>query len=209
MERPTSIYLIRHGQTTINAEHKLSGFTDPPLTDLGRRQAEGLGGMLADVQLDVLYTSPMERTVDTAAPLAEAHGRKARRLDGLKEQNFGAWEGKSFTEIFKLIPGGPENLLRGPFLARFPEDEGTESFVARVMTTWRDEVLPGNDGKTIALVTHSGVIVILLCHFLGIDPFGNFFRIRVDNGSATLVERYGLGLYHFRYINRLPYLAQD
>ena len=206
MERPTRIYFIRHGQTTINEQGKLSGFTNPPLTDLGKAQAAAAARLLEGKRFDRIFSSPLDRAADTARYLADASDSPVELVEGLKEQNFGEWEGKSFTEIFDLIPGGAKNLLRGPFLARFPAGEGTEAFVARVMKTYRDEILAGNEQKKVAVVTHSGVIVVLLCHFLGIDPFSNFFRIRIDNGSVTMAERFEFGLYHLRYINRVGHL---
>lgn len=202
MKRLQRIILIRHGQTTTNAEKKLSGNTNPPLTDVGREQAKKAGESLASFQIDRLFSSPMQRAVDTASAIAGKRGIEIETDERLIEQNFGEWEGKPFSEIFKLIPGGPEGLLRGPFLGRFPAGEGTEQFVARVLGAFRDLILKESEGQTIAVVTHSGVIVILMCHFLGIDPFSHFFRIRVDNGSASMVDRYALGLYHIQFINR-------
>lgn len=202
MERLQRIILVRHGQTTINAEKKLSGHSDPPLTEEGKEQAGRVAEGLASYKIDRLFASPMQRAVDTARAISENSALEIETDKRLIEQNFGQWEGKSYSEIFKLIPGGPEGLLRGPFLGRFPAGEGTKQFVARVMGVFRDFILNETEGQTIAVVTHSGVIVILLCHFLGIDPFSNFFRLRVDNGSACMVDRYALGLYHIQFINR-------
>lgn len=196
------IILIRHAQSTLNVKKKLSGHTDPPLTELGKEQAAGLANMLAGRKIDRILSSPFSRTMDTARPIAQAAGLEIETHDGLKEQNFGDWEGKGFEEIFELMPNGPEGLLRGPFLTRFPSGEGTEMFIARVIGTYRDFILEGSEGKTIAVVTHGGFIVGLLCHFLGIDPYLNFFRFRISNASATMVDRYGLGLFHVHYVNR-------
>jgi len=203
MER-TRIILIRHGQTTINLEKKLSGHTDPPLTELGLTQARAASDMLSRQNIDRIFSSPLSRAADTAALLAKGRGIEPELHEGLMEQNFGQWEGKSFVEIFKLIPGGPEKLLRGPFLARFPEGEGTEGFVARVIKAFHDVVMKGSEGKTIAIATHLGVIVVLLSHFLGVDPLTHFYRIRVNNGSVSMVDHYEQGLYHIQYINRVP-----
>jgi alpha-ribazole phosphatase len=196
------IILIRHGQTTSNEAKLLSGHTDPPLTELGRAQAQGVAEMLKDVKIDRAFSSPFQRTLDTAAPLLEGRGLELETHDGIKEQNFGDWEEKSFTKIFEMIPGGPDKLLRGPFLTRFPAGEGTEDFVARVMKSFRDVIVPGSEGKTTAVFTHSGVITILMCHFFGIDPFLNFFRIKIENASVSCVDRYEAGLYHIQYVNR-------
>lgn len=198
------IILIRHAQSTLNVEKKLSGHTDPPLSELGQKQAASMADFFSEQKIDRLVSSPFSRTMATARPIAEATGLEIETHDGLKEQNFGDWEGKRFDEIFELMPDGPEGLLRGPFLARFPAGEGTEMFIARVIGTYRDFILEGSEGKTVAVVTHGGFIAGLLCHFLGIDPYLNFFRFQISNGSATMVDRYGLGLFHVHYVNRIP-----
>lgn len=199
----TRIILLRHGETVSNLEKKLSGHTDPPLTTRGENQALAQGEMLRDVRIDRIFSSPFSRAGHSAEAVAAGRDIEIETLDGLAEQNFGDWEGKTLLEVMDLIPGGARGIMRGPYFARFPSGEGTEYFLARVIKTYRDEILPGSEGKTIVLATHSGVITLLMCHFLGLNPFYNFFRIRIENGSVSAVDRYDLGLYSILYLNRV------
>ena len=207
-DKPTRIILVRHGQTELNLAGKLSGQTETALTELGQKQAQGVAKMLAEKKIDKIYASPYSRAVDTAKPLADSCGMEIETLPGLMEQNFGEWEGRNFNEVFSIIPGGPEGLMRGPYLGRFPAGEGTEKFAGRVMACLHDEILAPNDGKTVAVFTHAGVIAVMMCHFLGIDPFANFFRIASANGSVSIVDRFALHLFRIICINRLPEIGE-
>ena len=99
-------YLVRHGQTDWNRAGKIQGTTDIPLNETGRQQAEQLAAVLkersgypAGTRIDAVYTSPLARAFQTAEILAKEGKLPLRRLTGLRERDFGCWEGKSWQQV--------------------------------------------------------------------------------------------------------------
>jgi broad specificity phosphatase PhoE len=152
----TRLILIRHGQTRHNVEGRMAGWTDSPLTDLGRSQAERLARHVADrYRLDRIYASPLQR----ARLTAEAVGRRAHLRpilrDDLKEINFGKLESLTKEEIGEQFPGMVERRDEPVF--EYPEGESAEHFTARVRDAFRS-IIAENEGRTVAVVSHGGVL---------------------------------------------------
>src|SRR3712207_163192 len=97
----TTIYLTRHGQTEWNLNKRLQGWKNSPLTKLGISQAKALGERLKDTQIDVIYSSPIERAYKTAEIIKGNKDIEIIKHDGLKEFNYGDWEGLTIDEIEK------------------------------------------------------------------------------------------------------------
>ena len=104
-------YLVRHGQTDWNRAGKIQGTTDIPLNETGRQQAEQLAAVLkersgypAGTRIDAVYTSPLARAFQTAEILAKEGKLPLRRLTGLRERDFGCWEGKSWQQVEAEYP---------------------------------------------------------------------------------------------------------
>ena len=106
----TEILFVRHGETDWNVEQRVQGHSDRPLNANGEAQARALADKLRDDRIDAVYASDLARARDTAAPVAEAHGLEVELLPGLREKDFGTWEGLLDTEIRERFPqanGGP------------------------------------------------------------------------------------------------------
>ena len=104
-------YLVRHGQTDWNRAGKIQGTTDIPLNETGRQQAEQLATVLkersgypAKTRIDAVYASPLARAFQTAEILAKEEKLPLRRLTGLRERDFGCWEGKSWQQVEAEYP---------------------------------------------------------------------------------------------------------
>ena len=104
-------YLVRHGQTDWNRAGKIQGTTDIPLNETGRQQAEQLATVLkersgypAKTRIDAVYASPLARAFQTAEILAKEGKLPLRRLTGLRERDFGYWEGKSWQQVEAEYP---------------------------------------------------------------------------------------------------------
>ena len=104
-------YLVRHGQTDWNRAGKIQGTTDIPLNETGRQQAEQLATVLkersgypAETRIDAVYASPLARAFQTAEILAKEEKLPLRRLTGLRERDFGCWEGKSWQQVEAEYP---------------------------------------------------------------------------------------------------------
>mgnify|MGYP001822020338 CR=1 FL=1 len=157
MSASTELWLVRHGETTLNASRRLAGWTDPPLTEMGRRQAVALRRVLEDQVFDQVWSSDLERAV-TTAQLAWGEARPDARL---REINFGDLEGLSYDEVDLAFA---ELILefRG---FRIPGGESHEDFRGRVHG-FIDNLAPGRH----LLFVHGGVVRILT-QDLGLDHF--------------------------------------
>jgi broad specificity phosphatase PhoE len=94
----TTLLLVRHGETDWNAEGRLQGHTDRPLSDLGRRQARQLAGELASEELDAIYSSDLARARETAEIVGERLGLPVVLDPDLREKDWGTWEGLTSVE---------------------------------------------------------------------------------------------------------------
>jgi broad specificity phosphatase PhoE len=92
--RPTTVYLVRHGESQLNLEKRVSGQMDTPLSSKGHRYSQTLGEQLRTVQLTGIYTSALSRTIETAGPTAAIHGLPIQSHAALNEQDFGILEGR-------------------------------------------------------------------------------------------------------------------
>ncbi len=155
---PTAILLLRHGQSTWNAEGRWQGQSDPPLSDLGRDQAEEAAAKLADVGITAVVTSDLDRARTTGRILADALRLAPPSEDrGLREYDVGDWEGLTRPEIEAGWPHQLADWREGRLLAT-PGGETRSAFLQRVMAALRRVAAAGDLGETAVVVTHGGVI---------------------------------------------------
>lgn len=95
----TTVYFIRHGQSTANLSQCFAGHIDVKLTDLGRKQATRTAEFLADKHIDAVYSSDLTRAYDTACAIAVKHGLTVQTSQQLREINAGAWEGRRYDDL--------------------------------------------------------------------------------------------------------------
>ncbi len=98
------LLLARHGETADNAAHLIVGHRDPPLSDVGRAQAQALARAARDAGIASLWTSPLQRALQTAAVVGELTGVEPTVLPGLIESARGAWEGQPIDHIARQSP---------------------------------------------------------------------------------------------------------
>ena len=181
----TAIFLIRHG---INdwVGRRLPGWTpDLHLNERGRAQAEALARLLKPAKLDAVYASPLDRTVETATPIARACGVRVRTRAGLIEVNPGEWQGQSLKSLQgrKLWPV----IQHTPSLARFPGGESFPEAQARIVAEIdRLRAEHPSPRASIACVTHADVIKLAVAHYLGL-PLDLFQRLVVDPASISVL----------------------
>ncbi|MCH8132999.1 MAG: histidine phosphatase family protein [Myxococcales bacterium] len=159
--RDTQFWLIRHAESTWNAAGLWQGQADPPLSERGRFQAARLAEALAQERVEILITSDLVRTVETAEIVASRLALEAYRESGLRELDAGSWSGSSRQQIASRD---------GDLLARFDTGDvdvragGGEcrrevaSRARQVLAQWAAQ----HAGRRVAVVTHSGVIRSLL-----------------------------------------------
>ena len=138
---------------------------------------------LAGVRPDALYTSPLERTRETAAPLAAASGLVATVEDGLVECDFGEWTGRELTELARLKSW--RTVQQAPSTFRFPGGESFVELQARMVGTL-DRLRSAHPGGTVVCFSHADPIKVALAHALG-TPLDLFQRIAVDPASVSVL----------------------
>ncbi len=168
---PTSVVLVRHGETEWSRAHRHTGRTDIPLTDLGREQARRAGTVLAGRELSLVLCSPLGRAVDTCRLAGlEEH---AELVDDLQEWDYGLAEGRSTADMQREEPGW--TVWTHPSTAESAEDVGERA--DRVLT--RVEAADGD----VAVVAHGHMLRILTARWLGLPAhYGKNFVL----ATATL-----------------------
>jgi ribonuclease H / adenosylcobalamin/alpha-ribazole phosphatase len=204
---PTTFVLLRHGQTPLTPQKRFSGSggKDPELSEAGRHQARQVAAALAARgPIHAVVTSPLTRCRQTAGIVAERLGLDPYIDDGLRETDFGAWEGLTFAEVKERHPADLEAWLASPEAT--PTDGG-ESFAAvtRRVALCRDKLLARYAGKTLLLVTHVTPVKTLVRLALGAPP-ASLFRMELSAASLSAVAYYADGNTSVRLLNDTSHL---
>lgn len=165
----TRLVLIRHGETDWNVEGRYQGQADPPLNARGLAQARLLAEELRKAGLDVLYSSPLQRAVQTAQTLADALGLPLYLEPRLVEIHQGDWQGRQRSEIAARYPELFRRWQTKPWAVTPPGGESLAQVQARVYAAV-DEILSRHAGQTVGLVTHRIPIALLKVRYQGLDP---------------------------------------
>jgi probable phosphoglycerate mutase len=153
----TRMCLVRHGETNWNLEQRFQGQMDISLNARGRAQADALARELAGERFDKIYSSDLKRAVQTATPLAKAHGLPIVKEPLLREKRDGAWEGFTDTEIKAAYPHDHNRYRARRLDFVIPEGEGLAQFAQRI-TSVLTEIARANEGETLLIVAHAGVL---------------------------------------------------
>ncbi len=159
--RDTQFWLIRHAESTWNAAGLWQGQADPPLSERGRFQAARLAEALAQQRVEILITSDLVRTVETAEIVASRLALEAYRESGLRELDAGSWSGSSRQQIASRDGDLLARFDTGDVDVRAGGGECRREVAARarqVLAQWAAQ----HAGRRVAVVTHSGVIRSLL-----------------------------------------------
>ncbi|MDH2393178.1 histidine phosphatase family protein, partial [Streptomyces sp. HNM0663] len=204
---PATFVLLRHGETPLTPEKRFSGSggSDPALSEAGRRQAEAVAAALAARgTIQEIVSSPLARCRETAAAVAARLGLDVRIEDGLRETDFGAWEGLTFAEVREKYPFDLDAWLSS---AKAAPSGGGESFatVSRRVAAVRDRLIAGSAGRTVLLVTHVTPIKTLVRLALGAPP-ESLFRMELSAASLSAVAYYADGNASVRLLNDTSHL---
>jgi broad specificity phosphatase PhoE/ribonuclease HI len=204
---PTTLVLLRHGETRLTAEKRFSGAGDDPgLSDRGQVQADLAAGYLARANcgpVDAVVTSPLRRARETAAIVAAVLGLDVEEDADLCEADFGAWDGLTFLEVEERFPAELAAWLGSTSVA----PPGGESFdaVARRVRPARDRIVARHSGRTVLVVSHVTPIKLLVCSALD-APMAALFRMELDAASITRVSWWEDGNASLRAFNDTSYL---
>lgn len=160
------LYLIRHGETDWNIQGRYQGQGDPPLNDTGRAQARALALRLRRSRLDLLYSSPLRRALDTAEVIAARFDIPVVVDARLMEIHLGEWQGRLTTEIAAAWPVEFRQWLAAPWSMSPPGGETLRQVQRRVSSALA-EIAAGNRGRRVGVITHRIPIVLAAMYYLG------------------------------------------
>jgi probable phosphoglycerate mutase len=180
----TLVLLVRHGATPTTGQVMPGRAPGLHLSEAGQAQAAAVAERFATLKLDAIYTSPLERASETAAPTAAATGLTPIEEPGLLEADVGEWTGKTLASLARLkewrgVHGSPSTF-------RFPGGESLAELQARVVAVL-DRVHAAHPGGTVACFSHADPIRLGLVFALG-APLDAFGRVVVDTGSISALR---------------------
>jgi probable phosphoglycerate mutase len=182
----TRLCLVRHGETAWNAAHRVQGQLDVPLNDTGLKQAEAVGRALAGERFDVLYSSDLTRTRQTAAPAARRLGLEPQLDAGLRERHYGMFQELTYAEVkVKYAAEYARFAARDPSFD-FGSGESLIAFTARCLETL-SRIAAAHEGGHLLVVTHGGVLDELYRHVHGL-PVGSARDFGIPNCGLNRVE---------------------
>ncbi|MEU1482613.1 bifunctional RNase H/acid phosphatase [Streptomyces sp. NPDC005752] len=204
---PATFVLLRHGETALTPEKRFSGSggSDPELSETGRHQAAcAAEAFAARGAVQDIVSSPLRRCRQTAEAVALRLGLEVRIEDGLRETDFGAWEGLTFAEVRERHGPDLTTWLASPDAA---PTGGGESFaeVAERVSATRDRLIARYAGRTVLLVTHVTPIKTLVRLALGAPP-ESLFRMELSPASVSTVAYYADGNPSLRLLNDTSHL---
>jgi broad specificity phosphatase PhoE len=178
----TELWLIRHGETEWSASGKHTSRTDLPLTELGRERAAKLGKYLATTKFAAVLRSPMLRAKQTCE--IAGFGAQAVVDDGLKEWDYGVYEGRTSKEIQAEIPGW--SVWTSPILGGETVEhvgERADGVIARALAAGEASA---DDSAKVALFAHAHILRILAARWVGLEARGGSF-FALETGSLSVL----------------------
>src|SRR5664280_2866288 len=205
-EPPTTMLLLRHGQTPLSVEKRFSGVGDRPLTEIGLAQAGAAARRLRGCSAVAVVASPLRRAVQTADLVAAEIGVAVTVDEGLRETDFGDWEGYTFAEVQHRWPDQLSAWLASPDVAP-PAGESFADTARRVRQA-RDRVLAAYGGHTVVVVSHVTPIKTLVRLALE-APSGTLYRMHLDLVSISEIDWYADGPAVVRRLNDTCHAPTD
>jgi broad specificity phosphatase PhoE len=181
----TRLCLIRHGRSVWNAQGRIQGCADPPLDEVGQAQARRLAERLREEAVVALYTSPLQRSRETAEIIGQALDLPVVTDDRLKEYDVGDLTGLTWQQVEEQHPDVAQRWAQAQDSLEIPGEEGPAPFRARIATAFNDILSQHEDGP-IGVVGHGGTLGVYLNHLIGLPT--RFSPFRFSNGSLTIVE---------------------
>ena len=180
----TILLLIRHGENNWVTTNRLAGRTPGVhLNERGQQQTQALSQRLAEQPITAVYSSPLERCIETAQPVADALNLPVQITTGMLEADMGEWQGAELKELAKL----PEwrTVQQNPSSFRFPAGESFVEMQARAIGAL-EQIRLAHPQEAVAVFSHSDVIRVCVAHFMG-TPLDLFQRIMISTASVSAI----------------------
>ena len=198
------LLLVRHGENDFVKTGRMAGrLPGVHLNERGQKQAQALGEALKDVPIKAVYSSPLERAMETAAPIASARKLQIIQEPDVMEADIGKWQGKSWkvlrlTKVWKIVQNSPSRF-------RFPDGESFPEMQTRISNALERMIIKHNKPQDIIVVVfHADPIKIAVSHFLGL-PLDHFQRLSCDTGSLTALHVNEMGANLIKLNQRPPF----
>ncbi|MFJ6896205.1 bifunctional RNase H/acid phosphatase [Streptomyces hokutonensis] len=207
MGAPATFVLLRHGETPLTPQKRFSGSggTNPSLSPVGQDQAaRAATALAARGTIQHIIASPLTRTRETAAAVADRLGLDVTIEEGLRETDFGAWEGLTFGEVRERYPDDLTTWLADPTAQPTGDGESFAATATRIAAT-RDKLIAAYAGRTVLLVTHVTPIKTFVQLALGAPP-ESLFRMELSAASLSAVAYYADGNASVRLFNDTSHL---
>ncbi|OJX45996.1 MAG: hypothetical protein BGO78_03680 [Chloroflexi bacterium 44-23] len=180
----TILFLIRHGQNNWVGKRLAGRTAGVHLNQTGQQQAQSIAGTLAELPFKAVYSSPLERAMETAQPLADRLSLPVQIKEGLSEINFGDWQGKTIKQLqrmklWKTVQDQPQEM-------HFPGGESFQQAQQRLVTCVEDLRTQHTKEDLIACFSHSDSIRLLVTHYLAM-PLAAFQRVAIDTASISVI----------------------
>ncbi len=203
-----ALLLVRHGRTAWNREVRFRGRLDLPLDDLGQAQAQAAAEVVRARWPDAaaIYSSPLQRALQTGEPIGAALGLPVQPHQGLVDIHYGDWTGHSPAEIEQREPERYRLWRTAPQDVVFPDGEGLAQVRERLLGLL-EEMARNHDGQTVVLVGHLVVNRVLFCTLLGVG-LEAFWRVACENAAIGLAD-YGEGKGRIRFWNDTCHLSDE
>jgi broad specificity phosphatase PhoE len=180
----TTFLLIRHGVTDWVGQRLMGWTPGIHVSSSGRAEVESLAESLAEVKLAAVYSSPLDRAMDTATAIARRHDIEVSRNEAFGEIRFGDWTGRELAELEKEDHWRRWNAVRS--LTRAPHGELTLEVQLR-MYDGLTELQARHPEQNVAVVSHADPIRAVIAHLAGI-PLDLALRLRIDTASVSVVR---------------------
>ncbi len=180
----TLLFLIRHGENDYLKKGRLPGrIAGIHLNEHGKEQAAALAQSLGKLPIKAIYTSPLERAVETAGPLARTLKLEIQLCPDLMDTHVGKWEGVELKKLYKKPLW--KIVQAAPSRARFPEGESFQELQTRVVNVI-ETIQAAHKKDIVAVVFHADPIKIAIAYYLGL-PLDAFQRLSIDAGSVSML----------------------
>jgi probable phosphoglycerate mutase len=180
----TTLFLIRHGLTAVTGRTLYGRTPGVPLDDRGRAQAVALATRFDPVRLSAVYSSPLERCVETVEPLASSQRLRVEAREALIEMDVGSWTNRSLAQVRRTRLW--KQVIHRPSQFRFPDGESFADAQMRALTEI-DSIVARHPRGRVAIASHGDVIRMAIAHFAGAH-LDLFQRTVVDPASVSVVH---------------------
>ena len=178
------LVLVRHAPTTETGKTLYGRLPGHPLSEKGMQMAAELADRLASLKVAAVYTSPLQRAVQTAEAVARRQRKPVLPHDGLIEVDYGKWSGRSLRSLYKLKAW--RTVVTTPSRVTFPDGESLLGAQTRMVRTCQD-LASRHRNQWVLAVTHADTIKAALSHYLG-QPLDLFNRIAVAPASVSVLD---------------------